>query len=255
MKTIALLIGILCLFAVNQSKGQKDSIIVESGVLDKKDSKRMAKNLKSQIENGNLENALASAKILGKNLKSKDLERIIKTNIKEGRAKTAYKAAGINGRKLKFEEVFKSLWKKELPFDSVSNYWQEISAKEAYKLQKFYITRGDLFSSESCSKISGEKIKDSEFIKISKLYFQKREIDMVIVSAKKAGNLGREELGKLLRIYTNLRDLDTSIKIAAAIGGKNLTLREWVALKRMIPPANLEDITDFINEGSLPKVR
>lgn len=230
-------------------KAQKDSVIIESGMIDGRDAKRMSGHLKDKIADGDLDGALALAKLLNKSLKAKDLEKIIKENIKNGRLKTAYRAALLNNRELEFKEIYSSILIEKEPIDTVNKYTNGISDKEAYQLQKFYIDRGDLRSAEASSRISKKIIESDEYIKMSKNYFREKNFDLAIISAKKAGSLGREELGKLLKIFINLKDLDNAIKTAAAIGGKNLVSSEWFLLKRIIPPANLEDITEFINTG------
>ena len=258
MKTITFLTIILfCLFATEKINGQdkqKDSVIVITGVIDKRDIKRVVQNLEDQIENGRLDGAINSAQILNKKLRSKDLEKIIEVNIKLGWLPTANRAAEMNGRKLKFEEVYTAIWVKEFPIDTVKKYLPNITSKNAEKLQKFYINKGDLKSAEFSSKISGKKIENNDFVKISKINFQKKNMNLAILSAKKGGDIGREELGKLLKIFINIKDLNNAVKTAAAIGGKNMTVREWALIKTIIPPANIEDITEFINKGSVPKI-
>ncbi len=258
MKTITFLTIILfCLFATEKINGQdkqKDSVIVITGVIDKRDIKRVVQNLEDQIENGRLDGAINSAQILNKKLRSKDLEKIIEVNIKLGWLPTANRAATMNGRKLEFKEIYTALWVKEFPMDTVTKYLTDITPKNAEKFQKFYINKGDLKSAEASSKISGKRIESSEFVKISKVYFQKKNINMAILSARKGGTLGREELGKLLKIFVNLKDLESAVKVAAAIGGKNMSVSEWAILKKIIPPEKIEDTTEFINKGSIPKM-
>lgn len=249
--SIAIIFGLMVPYGL---KAQKDSVIIESGIIDSRDIKRMSGHLKDKIAEGDLDGSLASAKLLNKSLKAKDLEKIIKINIKNGRLKIANQAASLNNRELEFKEVYLSILVEEEPIDTVSKYIKGISDKEAYQLQKFYIERGDLKSAEASSRISKKMIESDEYIKMSKIYFREKNFDLAIISAKKAGSLGREELGKLLKIFINLKDLDNAIKTAAAIGGKNLVSSEWFLLKRIIPPANLEDITEFINTGKKTEV-
>lgn len=257
MKTIISLVIILfCLFNIEIVSGQnkqKDSVIIITGVIDKRDLKRISQNLKNQIDDGSLDGALSSAKALNKKLESRDSEKIIEVSIKSGRLLTANRAAEINKRKLEFKEVYTTIWINEVPIDSVIKYSKNISAKNAHQLQKFYINRGDVRSAEHSAKISGQKIKDADFVKMSKINFQKKNMDLAILSAKKGGDAGREELGKLLKIFINIKDLNNAIKTAAAIGGKNMTVREWALIKTIIPPANIEDITEFINKGRTSK--
>ncbi len=253
MKTrILLTLIVLSIFISKEIRAQKDSVIIESGIIDQKDLKRVSKHLKDQIKEGNLEGALSSAKTLNQSLLAKDLEKIVKVNVKTGRLRIAHQAALLAKRSLNFKEVYAIILINQEPFDTVRKYLKDISPKEAYQLQTFYIEKTDLKSAESSSRISGKMIKDVEYIKMSKGYFRDKNFDLAIISARKAGNLGREELGRLLKIFINIKDLDNSIKTALAIGGKNLSNSEWFLLKRIIPPTNLEDIVEFINTGKRP---
>ncbi|PKM91109.1 hypothetical protein CVU82_03580 [Candidatus Falkowbacteria bacterium HGW-Falkowbacteria-1] len=245
---IIVFISLFC--GISKANAQKDSIIIESGIVDEKDVVLMYEAMDDHIKNGNLKGATNAAEKLGEMLSSRSLEKIIKTNINKGQAEVAFQAARMNKRNLSFKEILTALKKKNAPIDSISKYInRNITPKEAGKLQKIYIKNGDLKNSENASFISEVFLKEKEYLNIYLICIQEERIDDGILAAKKAGQKGKEALSTLLKRFTNLRDMTTSIKIATAIGGKNLTKREWTTIKKLIPPANEEEIIKFIMAG------
>lgn len=183
-------------------------------------------------------------------LSSKNLEHIIKTSINEGRMDIAFQVALMNGRSLDFKEILTALKKTIFPLDSISKYLnRNIDSKEAVKLQKIYIKNGELENSEKASSISGVILKERNYINIHSICIKRNEIDKGILAAKKAGGKGRKKLGLLLREYTKSKKMTKSIKVATAIGGENLSKREWEEIEKIIPPGNREEIVKFIMKG------
>lgn len=248
MKKVMILLaaGLLQMGVVNGQNSQ-DSLIITSGVIDKNDAKIISKNLKSQVKEGNLRGSLNSANSLGRKLSNKELETIIKESSRLGRLETASEAAKIIGRSLTLKEIKTILTEKEYVIDSLLKYCGNISSEDAKQLEKYYIDRGDLYSSERLSIIAGRRMSNENYIKISQFHFREKSMDTAIIAAKGGGELGRRELGKLLLIFINIKDKDNAIKAATAIGGRNMSVREWALIKTIIPTEDIIEVIDEIN--------